>query len=366
MAGIEDDTPVGDAFEGIPLPSREGAFSPSRGPLLSEILANSAPPPYTLTAFMAFLAQNHCLETLEFTMDAKRYHEKFDLVAASMAGMPITSDSHEGADLQRDWKRMLDMYVVPGAPREINLPSEDRDELLEFPHAVKAPPPEALQQAMSRMYDLMQESIYLPFINSFSSPNLASESLLQPPEPEFSLSGDPSDLAPPRTSYEDSRLGRHMSRRRQRSPQSSSMDITSSRHLSAFRSTGSQRHSTHLTQQPTLTSAATSTTDSTAIYTDDSGSASSPSASGGMDRDLMTPPTTPPSSELGGVGSRESTRTSPHSKSGRTESGGWKRMSQKLSKSWTKKRSAGHLREPKEGNTSAGQSESGGGKGRLG
>ena len=294
-------------------------------------------------------------------MDARKYHEKFDTVAASMAGMPITSDCEEGVELQRDWKRILDIYIVPGAPREINLPSDDRDELLEFPHAVKAPPPETLDQSIQRMYDLMQESIYLPFINSFPIPYTNSQINLRPPsEYDPSGSSDHNDLAIPRTSYEENRLGRHMSRRRQRSPQSSSMDITSSRHLSALRSTGHQRHSTHLTQQPTSASATTSTTDSVPVLTDDSGSASSPSPSG-IERELMTPPTTPPSSELGGTG-RESMHASPHSKSGRSDSGGWKRMSQKLSKGWSKKKSAGHLREGAATSTAGGESITGKGK----
>jgi hypothetical protein len=37
------------------------------------MLANAAPSPWTLGAFMQYLSENHCLEVLEFTTDASRY-----------------------------------------------------------------------------------------------------------------------------------------------------------------------------------------------------------------------------------------------------------------------------------------------------
>src|SRR4051794_20383280 len=49
-----------------------GSYRPRR-PTLAEVLANAAPPPWTLSAFTGYLSQNHCLETLEFTLDANRY-----------------------------------------------------------------------------------------------------------------------------------------------------------------------------------------------------------------------------------------------------------------------------------------------------
>lgn len=360
MSGSElEQTPVDQPME-LESVDQGAVTPPSRAPSLTEILTNMAPPPYTLAAFTGFLSQNHCLETLEFTIDAKRYHQKYEEVSAFMAGMPITSDSEEGFELQRDWKRILDIYITPGAPREINLPSEDRDDLLEFPHAVKAPPPEALEPAVRRMHDLMQESIFLPFINSFASSTAPASSFLRP---EYDLSNYDTMDPTSRASYEDSQtVSRRMSsRRRQRSPQSSSMDFTSSRSpppsyarphssnlSSAFRSSNNPtvRHSTHFAQAPTSASESGSL-----AITDDSASASSPSNSG-LEREIITPPTTPPSSELGT--SRESVHASP--KSSRSESGGWKRMSQKLTMGWAKKKSAGHLRE-------GGQSHSGG---RLG
>ncbi|KAL9621064.1 MAG: hypothetical protein Q9160_004449 [Pyrenula sp. 1 TL-2023] len=353
MSGTGPEQQAGQYMEVDNMDSVE-AMSSSRAPSLTEILANTAPPPHTLAAFTGFLSQNHCLETLEFIMDAKKYHEKYETIAAFMAGMPITSDSEEGLELQQDWRRLLEIYITPGAPREINLPSEDRDDLLEFPHAVKAPPPEALEPAIRRMHDLMQESIFLPFINSFTSYTASSPAHLYPDYDP--MSSDSMDVTP-QPAYEGSQnMSRHASsRRRHRSPQSSSIDITSSRspgpsfarpHSSNFSSTfrstltnPNVRHSAHLIQAPTSESGS-------GTITDDSGSASSPS-NYGLDRDIITPPTTPPSSDL--TASRESVHASP--KSSRSESGGWKRMSQKLTMGWSKKRSAGHLREGGQGST---------------
>ncbi|KAK2071499.1 hypothetical protein P8C59_005918 [Phyllachora maydis] len=52
----------------------------SSPPSLADILANAAPPPWTLSAFTAYLSQNHCLETLEFTMDADRYQTAYNTI----------------------------------------------------------------------------------------------------------------------------------------------------------------------------------------------------------------------------------------------------------------------------------------------
>jgi hypothetical protein len=97
------------------------------------------------------------------------------------------------------------------------------------------------------------------------------------------------------------------------------------------------------------------------VLTDDSGSASSPSA---MD-DPMTPPTTPPVSEYnygnyyeannvnGANGNANGGTPSPRSSRGEHGMGiagatkdGWKRVSSKL---WSKKRSRGALREEGQG-----------------
>src|ERR1700712_5657694 len=78
------------------LPSRplslaipSGPYCPRR-PTLQEVLSNTAPPPWTLSAFMAYLSQNHCLETLEFTMDANRYSKHYKEMVEKEAQTPYS------------------------------------------------------------------------------------------------------------------------------------------------------------------------------------------------------------------------------------------------------------------------------------
>src|SRR5262249_6672508 len=125
-----------------------------------------APPPYTLAAYTAFLSQQHCLETLEFTTEAKKYTEKYYEASANLAGMPLSNETEEGSDLIQDWTRLLDIYIRPGAPREINLPAEERDALVHRGYDLRPPLPDSLDAAVKRMYDLMSDSIFIPFCNS--------------------------------------------------------------------------------------------------------------------------------------------------------------------------------------------------------
>ncbi|KAI2084232.1 hypothetical protein LOZ35_006811, partial [Ophidiomyces ophidiicola] len=112
-------------------------------PTLDDVLADRSAPPYTLSAFTAYLSQNHCLETLEFTKDAERYRAYYL--------RPERADSSDAQHLQRlrvYWHRIINAYIVPGAPREINLPSTVRDGLLSHSSAAKPPPhPDVLQPA---------------------------------------------------------------------------------------------------------------------------------------------------------------------------------------------------------------------------
>ena len=117
-----------------------GAQSTSR-PTLDDVLANNASPPYTLSAFTAYLSQNLCLETLEFTMDSKRYRESYRAMARQLDEYPIHSDSPQAEHLHMLWRRLISAYVAPGAPREINLSSEVRDALLRRSHSSAPPPP---------------------------------------------------------------------------------------------------------------------------------------------------------------------------------------------------------------------------------
>jgi hypothetical protein len=93
-----------------------------RKPNLQEILTNAAPPPYTLTSFMAFLSQNHCLENLEFTMDASRYRKHYSKMVNRHPGSPVSPLSEECGYVLMLWRRLIDAYIRESGPREVSAP----------------------------------------------------------------------------------------------------------------------------------------------------------------------------------------------------------------------------------------------------
>ena len=305
---------------------RENVLSPGGRPTLEDVLANKAPSPYTLAAYTAFLSQQHCLETLEFTTEAKKYADKFDEASASMAGMPITAETQEGWELIQDWQRILEIYVKPGAPREINLPSEERDDMIDRAYDFKPPRPEYLDAAVKRMYDLMSDSIFIPFCNSLK----VSYAQTYNPMSEF---GDLSELEPSRLTFDDRAMHRRIPSRRRRSPPNTSAGIldTSRSPPQQHRSTQSSSLSTALGRQSGArlsTHISHSSAISDSALTDSSGGPESPPTGDLLDNEaVMTPPTTPPTSELGATISQGSAMGMGMMaiKTQRSESGGWKK-----------------------------------------
>lgn len=141
-----------------------GPYCPRR-PNLREILANTSDPPWTLAAFMAYLSNNHCLENLEFTMDAGRYKKHYAkmMSRAGPDGQPPVKDSDYVKAL---WSRLVDAYIRPNGSREVNLPSNVRDPLLELQPEGLPPKPETLDLAVTKIYELMEDSVLVPFLNS--------------------------------------------------------------------------------------------------------------------------------------------------------------------------------------------------------
>ncbi|KAF2771351.1 regulator of G protein signaling superfamily [Teratosphaeria nubilosa] len=141
-----------------------GPYCPRR-PNLKEILNNTSPAPWTLAAFMAYLSNNHCLETLEFTMDAGRYRKHYQkmMSRASSNGMPPAKDREY---VQALWQRLVDAYIRPNGSREVNLPSDVRDPILDLRPSELPPAPEELDSAVAKIYELMEESVLVPFLNS--------------------------------------------------------------------------------------------------------------------------------------------------------------------------------------------------------
>ena len=276
-------------------------------PTLSEVLSNSSPPPWTLSAYTAYLSQNHCLENLEFTMDAERYRDRYDVVAAQMAGMPMSAESKECNYIRMLWQRLMDAYIVQDGPREINIPSEVRETLLSLPNHTSPPAPEELDSAAKIIFDLMEESVLVSFLNEvpvIAAPEASSVNIKQ-------KNGSSSSIRRAMSSR-DRKAARSRSRRRG-SPSSSSLEVQSAISDRQPTSSGSASNTKRSRAQSHLSSDSGETG-----LTNDSWNASSPG------REPMTPPNTPPSSDIGG--------TSPRSRSDHT----WKKMLV-----WKKKSSQG-------------------------
>jgi Regulator of G protein signaling domain len=284
----------------LSIASPSGPCCPRR-PTLAEVLSNTAPPPWTLSAFMQYLSQNHCLETLEFTMDATRYRTHFQ--SMSTPGSPQSSENCEYVKML--WQRLLDAYIAPNGPREVNLPCAVRDQLLSLPNIYTPPAPESLEPAVHIIYELMDESVLVPFLNSVMSElngnwNNASE--------ENVSSMDERTMRQTRTRRgSPKRSADVLSASTSYSPSSSSRNSASSSH-SLTSMGGQHRISTNLPRG--YFSPSNSGIES---MSDDSGSASSPTAG-----EPMTPPNTPPTSDCGGL--------SPRNRNDK----GWKKMTGKL------------------------------------
>ena len=311
-----------DAHRPVSLALPHGAFGSIR-PSLEQVLNNTAPPPYTLSAFMAYLSQNHCLETLEFTLEAKRYRETFDSVARQLGGHPSSVaglETPECQHLRMLWRRLLTAYILPNSPREINLTSTVRDNILRQANGDPTPHYCVLDLAVKLTHELMDESIFMPFLNTYSPSSSTACSA-----PDFSSHSGFDDMmvvANPGYEYQSER--RLNSKSKRVTPPSSS-----AKELGSPFTPGSLGRSNFLTglgktnRSGQTSSQASSPVEYGLVY--DSGSTDSAG-------DPITPPTTPPSSEphsyLG------------HSPKNRTDNP-WKKMGMKLG--FNKKRSGtGH------------------------
>lgn len=290
-------------------------------PSLQDILSNTAPPPWTLGAFMAYLSQNHCLETLEFTMEADRYSQTWGQIQID-EGTPDAA--YWAPDAQEYtwalWRKLIANYIMPCGPREVNLPGRVRDRLLCLDRSAAPPSPAELDEAVRIVYELMNDSVLLSFFDAMQQ---QEQYYYQPFEEEHE---------------HDSRQGRSRSRRNdaQRQPQTDSSRSPKPSFLPQL-SLGRSR------------SPSASSGDDHAFSPSDASGASTPPLG-----EPITPPTTPPTSDW-------NFSTSPPNGLQRAitvHNAGWKRMSQKLGLS---KSSKDKKRRPT--NTSSGSNGSQNGSG---
>ena len=274
-------------------------------PTLSEILSNTSPPPWTLSAFMAYLSQNHCLETLEFTMEADRYRAEYSHVYQEQKAHLAEEDEY----VCSLWVKLMEAYIVPCAPREVNLPCPVRDRLLGQPCSSTPPHPSQLDEAVRIVYELMNDSVLVPFLEAVGSTYV---------DPQMEVDG----------------LDRRHSRARARHAKETSPTrhdaSRSPNFLPAVLGTRTSRSASNSTEAVDR-----------AGLTDDTGSANSPPPA-----EPMTPPMTPPAPEW-------SLTTSPGGlqRALNAHNNGWKKVGVKLGLG--KMMKPGHTRNPASSSSAA-------------
>jgi hypothetical protein len=150
-----------------------------RQPSLDEVLNNDAPHPYTLDSFTAYMSQAHCLEILEFILEGRRYRDiyKVSSVVVESSISPACRDSRVLLEL---WQQLLSTYIHAGSPREINLGSSKRQDLIAYHDPEKPPAPAVLDVIEQEMLDLLSQSIFPSFLKHIMSRQGAATFLCAP------------------------------------------------------------------------------------------------------------------------------------------------------------------------------------------
>lgn len=158
LGTLHDSSSSSTMFSCTHVASTEASSTSSKKlPSLDDILANDAPFPYNLSAFVDFLSQNHCLETVEFTMDVARYAAFYFSPEASKEKLLLM------------WNKVVDTYIRPDGPKELNLTCEVKKQLTTLSQEAQAgepPEPENLEKSVEMVKDMMKENAYQPFIAS--------------------------------------------------------------------------------------------------------------------------------------------------------------------------------------------------------
>jgi len=287
---------------------------------------------------MAYLSQNHCLETLEFTMDASRYRKHYGKMLSHNQTTPLSPADDEVQYVKMLWQKLVEAYIAPNGPREVNLPSEVRDSLIGLNTSFLPPSPTALDSAVNHVYALMEESVLVPFLNSVGPFTAHPDSAMQPDDAFYSYPHGYESTStsrrrvhdrlssPPPTTNSPLTYSPHSSMANRASAPSTlsqfARSLSNSARLSARESFHTVSHGRVLHLTTSTSSASTSD-----VVTDDSSVTNSPTHDGAVD--IITPPTTPPMSEF--CSYSPSASSSPRQSRGEA----WKKMGAKLG--WRKK-----------------------------
>ena len=192
------------------------------------------------------------------------------------------------------WQKLINAYILPCGPREVNLPSPVRDRLLSLAWAATPPNPSELDEAVKIVYELMNDSVLLPFLESTST---AQHDLLHKEEEHETRQGRtrlriPKDVSS--TNDEGSR-----------SPKSSFLPQLGMGRRSEGQSRSASSASTEAADRESLA--------------DDSGGSTPPAG------EPLTPPMTPPTSDW-----TFSTSPAGLQRAISAHNNGWKRMSARL------------------------------------
>lgn len=99
-------------------------------------------------------------------MDAQRYRTHYNAMIKADARTSTSPATEESDFVSLLWQKLLDAYIAPSGPREVNLPAAIRDRLLSLPYTSTAPDPAELEPAAKLIYKLMDESVLHPFLTS--------------------------------------------------------------------------------------------------------------------------------------------------------------------------------------------------------
>ncbi|KAK3304461.1 uncharacterized protein B0T15DRAFT_558234 [Chaetomium strumarium] len=273
------------------MPLASASLNPASPPSLRDILSDVAPPPFTLGAFTAFLSQNFCLETLEFTLDAERYTAAYlNYLKERAAG---SGDGKE--NVCAIWRKIISAYILPQGHREVNIPAHVRDRLLSLATAPVPPDPSELDEAVRIVYELLNDSVLGPF--------LASASAQQAQQCEQTRC-EANDSRHARSRLRIPRESSSASEDSTRSPRSGLLPLLT----------------IPWTSEPKSAASSSSDAADRGGLTDDSTNTPSPTGN-----EPMTPPTTPPTSDYGFSSSPGGLQ-----KVVGSHSSGWKKMGARL------------------------------------
>lgn len=281
-------------------------------------------------------------------MDAGRYRKHY-VKMMSRAGTAATPPAKDREYVQALWQRLVDAYIRPNGSREVNLPSDVRDPILNLPADSLPPAPEKLDPAVAKIYELMEESVLVPFLNS-AYPQTARNTVAS-----FSYDTSDDSLSVSARPYDgNSAPSTRIRRSRNSPPPQSAVEPHAHSYSapSAFNrrsapttiSMNRARYSTKLspsTSSPAVPLSTLTTQESTGAVSDATLSLTGSGSGPGMTDDIwsadsptnespMTPPTSPPMSDAN---------------SPKRDSGMWKKLGRLSGMKVGKKRSNGRLME---------------------